>query len=525
MFLEIETKRRMNPCAVQDDGAVLNYGELTGFVREMYDLMPERALVFLMCKNKIGALAGYVALMSSKDVPLMLGADIDKELLKNLMNTYSPDYIWLPAPEGELEKNDEEIHDQKYYSDPDNPLGMAKYQEKQPSRVGKTVEVADGFSGEIILYKYGYELVRLKSEDEIKKITTRLTEDEIKAGKKERLHPDLALLLTTSGSTGSPKLVRQSYENVYTNAAAIGDYLELDGFERAITTLPMSYTYGLSIINSHLLAGAEILMTDVSYAQRGFWDFFKREKASSFAGVPYTYEMLDRMKFFRMMLPTLKTMTQAGGRLRPDLHQKFAEFCQTQGKRFFVMYGQTEATARMSYLPYKRSLEKVGSIGVAIPGGAFKIIDDDGNEITTPGESGELVYSGENVTMGYAECLEDLSKGDERNGTLFTGDIARFDDDGYYYIVGRKSRFLKIFGNRVNLEECEKLIENHFQVEAACTGEYDLMKVYATGKIKEEVLLDFISGKTGLNPKAFQINLVDAIPRSGSGKKAYGELG
>ncbi|MCR4605463.1 MAG: AMP-binding protein [Eubacterium sp.] len=477
-----------------------------------------------MCKNRIGALAGYVALMSAKDVPLMLSADIDPELLKNLIGTYSPDYIWMPAPETEHTEKNDEIHDQKYYSDPKNPVGMAKSQEKQPSRVGSTVDVTDGVKGEIILYKYGYELVRLKSQAEIDELTKPLTEDEMKNGKTPRLHPDLAILMTTSGSTGSPKLVRQSYQNVYANAEAISDYLDLDDYERAITTLPMSYTYGLSVINSHLLVGARVLMTDVSYAQRGFWDFFKREKATSIAGVPYTYEMLDRMKFFRMMLPSLKTMTQAGGRLRPDLHEKFADFCKTQSKKFFVMYGQTEATARMSYLPYTRSLEKVGSIGVAIPGGAFSLIDENGKEITAPGETGELVYNGANVTMGYAECLDDLSKGDERNGTLFTGDIAKFDEDGYFYIVGRKSRFLKIFGNRVNLEECEKLIENHFQVEAACTGEDDLMKVYITGKIKGEVVAEFISGKTGLNVKAFEVKNVPSIPRSGSGKKAYGEL-
>ena len=127
--------------------------------------------------------------------------------------------------------------------------------------------------------------------------------------------------------------------------------------------------------------------------------------------------------------------------------------------------------------------------------------------------------------MGYAECLADLAKGNERDGILHTGDLAKFDEDGYLYIVGRKNRFLKIFGNRVNLDECEKLIESHYQVEAACTGEDDRMKIYVTGKIGEQVIRDFISEKTGLNPSAFEIHEVASIPRSGSGKKAYGELG
>lgn len=173
----------------------------------------------------------------------------------------------------------------------------------------------------------------------------------------------MALLLTTSGSTGSPKLVRQSYKNIAANTDSIIDYLELDASERSISTLPMNYTYGLSIINTHLKVGASLILTEYTLVQRDFWTLFAEYEATSFGGVPYTYEMLDKLQFFRRKLPSLRTMTQAGGKLLPVLHKKFAEYADKEGKKFIVMYGQAEATARMGYLPAQKSLEKYGAMG------------------------------------------------------------------------------------------------------------------------------------------------------------------
>ena len=340
-----------------------------------------------------------------------------------------------------------------------------------------------------------------------------------------RLNPDLALLLTTSGSTGSPKLVRQSYKNIKANTASIVEYLKLDSTERPITTLPMNYTYGLSIINSHLAVGATILLTEKSIMQREFWNFFTEQGTTSFGGVPYTYEMLDKLMFFRRKLPSLRTMTQAGGKILPTLHQKFAEYAKREGKNFVVMYGQCEATARMSYLPPERALDKVGSMGVAIPGGRFSLIDVDGRAINEPDITGELVYDGANVTLGYAECVDDLSKGDERHGRLVTGDMARRDTDGFYYIVGRKKRFLKIFGNRVNLDETERLIKGAFpDLDCACGGIDDKMKIFITDETQVQSIRDFVAEKTHLNFTAFDVRPIVSIPKNESGKTLYSEL-
>ena len=335
-----------------------------------------------------------------------------------------------------------------------------------------------------------------------------------------KLHPDLALLLTTSGSTGSPKLVRQSYANIRANTASIVKYLKLDATERPITTLPMNYTYGLSIINTHLSVGATILLTDKTLMQREFWNFFIENEATSFGGVPYTYEMLDKLMFFRRKLPSLRTMTQAGGKILPELHRKFAEYAARAGKNFVVMYGQCEATARMSYLPPERALDKVGSMGIAIPGGRFELVGK-----SRSGGVGELVYYGDNVTLGYAECAEDLAKGDERHGRLETGDMARVDDEGFYYIVGRKKRFLKIFGNRVNLDETERLIKGQFRdLDCACGGVDDKMRIFITDQTQVQAVRDFVAEKTHLNFTAFDVEFLAAIPKNASGKTIYSEL-
>lgn len=455
-----------NKAFVDEYGIEMSYGELQREGDKIATTIGKRCLVFLLCKNSIGSALGYAAFINNGIVPVLLNAQLEKELLNNLLATYHPEYIWLPDD-----------------------------------------MVSDFQSMTVKMNGYGYSLIETGYSIDYE------------------LHSELALLLTTSGSTGSPKFVRQSYANIKANTESIVKYLELDSTERAITTLPMNYTYGLSIINTHLMVGATLLFTDKGIMQKEFWGFFKEQGATSFGGVPYTYEMLDRLRFYRMQLPSLRYMTQAGGKLIPELHQKFAEYAQQNGKRFIVMYGQCEATARMGYLPADKAVEKCGSMGVVIPGGKFHLIDINGSEINQPDTTGELVYEGANVTLGYAECSGDLAKGDERNGILQTGDMAQFDKDGYYYIVGRKKRFLKIYGNRVNLDEIDRLIKGQFDgFECASAGVDDHMYIFVTDASKAETVKDFVVGKTRLNPKAFQTIVIDEIPKNDAGKVLYKEL-
>ena len=451
--------------AVKDEyGQELTYTQLAQESRALCEAAGGRCLAFSLCRNALGSLLGYVGFVEGGVVPALLNAGIDRELFAALYEAYRPAVLWVP----------------------------------------------EGFEWagcESVYERFGYHLLKTPF------------------GKQTELYADLALLLTTSGSTGSPKFVRQSYANIRSNTDSIVQYLQLTADERPITTLPMNYTYGCSILNSHLDVGATILLTDKGIAQREFWNFFREEGVTSFGGVPYTYEMLDRMRFMRMNLPTLRTMTQAGGKLLPELHRKFVDWCRETGKQFVVMYGQCEATARMAYLPWDKSLEKVGSMGVAIPGGRFELIDVDGQVITRPHVTGELRYYGENVTLGYAECGADLAKGDERGGVLETGDMAQMDEDGFFFIVGRKKRFLKMYGNRVNLDETERMLKAAFpQCECACAGRDDHLMIFATDESCLAQMRAFLSEKTGLNQSGFHTLHLDAIPKNDSGKTLYREL-
>lgn len=461
--------RYKNNIAMRDEsGTAVTYARLKALGEDIADRIGERCLVFSFCENSIGSVAGYTAFVNNGIVPVLLNSHMDRELMGELIVNYKPLYLWVPVSQ---------IQD------------FAPYQNTEIVRV------------------FDYALLKTAF------------------GVKYPLHEELCLMLTTSGSTGSPKFVRQSYGNVLSNARSIVEYLELDESERPITTLPMNYTYGLSIINSHFMEGAALLLTDKGLMQKEFWNFFREQGATSFGGVPYTYEMLDKLRFYRMDLPSLRYFTQAGGKLTPELHQKFAECAREKGVKFIVMYGQCEATARMGYLPAEKALEKCGSMGIAIPGGKFRLTDADGQDVTEPYVTGELVYEGPNVTLGYAECGGDLVKGDEREGILQTGDMAQFDKDGYYYIVGRKKRFLKIYGNRVNLDEIDRLVKARFDhMDCASAGVDDHMVLFVTDETAAEAVKAFVAAKTGLNSAAFKTVAIDEIPKNDAGKTLYQEL-
>ncbi len=452
--------------ALQDEfGETVTYGQLNASSVALATQVGHRCLVFALCRNEIGSVIGYTAFINNGIVPVMINSHLEKNLLETLLKIYSPEYIWVPKDQTEQFKEMESIYTAYNY----------------------------------ILLKTGYAV-------------------------KFPLYDELALLITTSGSTGSPKLVRQSYYNIFDNADSIAEYLKLDSTERPITTLPMNYVYGLSIINSHFLVGATLLLTDKTLMQKEFWSFLKSAEATSFGGVPYTYEMLDKLRFYRMNLPSIRTMTQAGGKITPELHEKFAVYAAKHGKKFIVMYGAAEATSRMGYLPPEHAIEKKGSMGIPIPRGKFMLIGEDGKEVTTPKTTGELVYEGKNVTLGYAEKGEDLILGDELHGRLETGDMAQFDEDGFYYIVGRKKRFLKIYGNRVNLDEIDRLIKGKYEIEVASSGVDDHIYVFLTDEKYAEEVKKYLVEKTRINPAAFKTIVIGEIPKNDSGKTLYKEL-
>ena len=453
---------------ITDRGESLSYEALNIEVEKFYAALPAKGFMFILCENVLGSFVGYTACMTKHVPSVLLDGSKDLELVLRLIDIYHPEYLWMPT------RRVEEIGGKTIYQYGDFSLQMMEY--------------ADDFTPE-----------------------------------QKAISEDLLLCLTTSGSTGSPKLVRLSLDNLKSNAESIAEYLHIDENERPITTLPMYYSFGMSVINSHLIKGATILLTDKAVLQREFWNFTKEQRATSIAGVPYTYEMLKRLRFFRMQLPDLKTMIQAGGKLNAAFVKEYVDFAEANYKKFIVMYGQTEAAPRMSYLPHDKAVEKNASIGIAIPGGKFSIIDADGNEITTPDVDGELVYEGANVCLGYAEKREDLSLGDDNHGVLHTGDIARIDVDGFYYITGRMKRFVKVWGNRCNLDATEQLVKA-ITANCACVGVDDLITVFVTGEGIEEQIKNLLVEKTGFNPRAFQVKVIAEIPKFESGKLNYPAL-
>ncbi len=333
------------------------------------------------------------------------------------------------------------------------------------------------------------------------------------------VHPQLAVLLTTSGSTGSPKLVRLAARNLESNAVAIADYLGISPGERAVQSLPMHYSYGLSVLNSHLVAGGTIVLTPHSFMRPEFWRDADEQSVTSFAGVPYMYETLHRLRFEPALHRTLRTYTQAGGGLRRDLIAHYHARATQAGARLVVMYGQTEATARISYVPPERLSEKIGTIGVPIPGGRLRLepLEADASS------AAQLVYEGKNVMMGYAETATDLGLGDVQHGLLHTGDLATVDQDGYFTIVGRLKRFTKLFGRRVSLEDVERELESTFPVRAIATdaGEQLGVQVAVDGQIGDAELVAHLAQFLAVPPSAIVVRRVAELPLTATGKKDY----
>ena len=462
MFLNID-KHNKNKIAIKDDSEhIVTYGDIVAITKELSEKKIPRSIIFCLCENCVGSLVGYIAFENNLQVPLLLSAKMDVELRNKLDQIYLPSYYWIPK------------------------------------------EMKKEVSGNIIYEIYDYILVKTQNEPYL-------------------INEKLSLLLTTSGSTGSPKLVRHKYGNLEENALNVAKAFKWSEEEIGICDLPMNYTMGLNVINSHLVVGASVLIMKKNLMDPEFWNFIKVNEGTNFCGVPFSYEVMRRIGFDRMELPKLHTLAEGGGKLTDNMFKWIANYCDNNKKRFCATFGTSETSARMSLLSPELSLQKIGSIGKAIPKGELFLIDEilneDGSYI------GELGYRGPNVTMGYALCKEDLLKEDEFNGEYHTGDIARRDKEGFYYIVGRKGRFLKLFGVRVSLDEVERILKTQYpSSDFVCTGDDKRMKVFITDSKIEKQIIPYISRKTNIHSSAFKVYVINEIPRNEYGKIKFSEL-
>ncbi|MDC7290714.1 AMP-binding protein [Blautia schinkii] len=463
MFLGLDKQDR-NKLAVKDnEGNQLTYGELSAEVAMISKLLKPRSIVFILCKNTVGALVGYLGFIEGNAVPLVLCSGIEIGLLDSLLNEYTPAYLWIPS------------------------------------------EMVVDFDYPVEFDKYGYSLLRTRNEI-------------------YPINDQLQFLMTTSGSTGSPKLVRYKKGNLEANAKNVAKAFGWTVDERPICDLGMQYTMGLNVINTHLYVGATILLTTYNLMSSNFWDYIRDEKATNFTGVPFSYDIFYRLHFEQMDLPYLTTLSEGGGKLTNARFIQLAEYAQKNKKRFIASFGTTETSARMACLPAELALYKPGSIGRAIPEGELFLIDEEGNELIEIEAEGEMCYRGPNVTMGYAINKEELLNNDDFNGEYHTGDLARRDADGCYFVTGRKSRFLKLLSYRVSLDQCERLVQEEFGIECACIGNDHRMDIFITDESKKKYVLEFISKKTNLFKTLFKVFVIDYIPRNDSGKIRYKEL-
>lgn len=463
MFLGIDKIESTRLAAIDDRGQQITYGELAACPAHLQGVIPPRSVVFLLCRNTVGGLAAYISMIENGIVPVTLNSAIDRELFDVLFDTYRPQYICLETEQAE--RYDFEIVHQE--------LGFAYLSTKQAAYP---------------------------------------------------IHEDLQLLMTTSGSTGSPKLVRYKKGNLEANAKNVAKAWNWTSEERPVCDLQMNYTMGLNVINTHLYVGATLLLVTRNITDGAYWKFIKENEATNFTGVPFSYDLLWKLRFPRMDLPHMKTLSEGGGKLTDEMFTVVAEYCRSSGKRFIASFGTTETSARMAMLESDMALEKLGSVGKAIPEGELVLFDEAGNEIQQVEAEGELGYRGPNVTMGYAQSIADLALGDVFGGLYRTGDVARRDADGYYYIVGRKSRFLKMLGYRVSLDQCENLIREKFKIDCACGGTDAKMKVFITDPENSDSVKRFISEKTGIYSSMFEIVVVDEILRNSTGKILYKQL-
>ena len=442
-----------------DSGAKISYGQLKQDLNKFSKFFEHRGLIFILGGNHYSVIQFYLTAFENQLVPLLLEKNIPLAHLEKLAAIYKPNWMLLP----------------------------------------KTMA-------------YGKKYVTLWSDENYSLYAC-----------PDRnwlsLNPDLSLLLSTSGSTGSPKLVKLSSSNVISNAKAISHYLSISQNDCALAHLPLTYSFGLSVINSHFFAGASIFLTDQSMMDRSFWENARNNEITSISGVPYHFDMILRLGLSKINIPTLKSLMQAGGRMEPEKVLKLNSICQEKNIKFWLMYGQTEASPRIAYLQPESVHKKPGSIGKAIPGGALSLENELGEQIDNENVKGQLVYRGPNVFMGYANQAKDLSIGDLSNGVLYTGDLAYKDQDNDFYICGRLSRFIKVFGKRVALDDVEVFL-SEYNLEGAATGQDDKLCV-ALIEFPKFNLKKILADRLGLHISAITVIQIENIPLKDSGKVDY----
>lgn len=329
-----------------------------------------------------------------------------------------------------------------------------------------------------------------------------------------KINPEIKILLSTSGTTGAPKLVKLSDESLYQNALSILHYMPVKESDVVVLNVPINFVYGLSILTTNCMRATRIVCTDKDIMQKAFWEEMDKYGYSTLGGVPYLYENLNKIGFFRKdYYPSLRYLTHTGGVINGELRKIIFSYCHMFDKEFFAQYGQTEAGGRMAYLTTNGLLEEETSIGTPINGGNFTIHH----------ETGELLFSHSSIFGGYANSLEDLTTY-KQPSILHTGDTARKDHHGIYYITGRIKRIMKLFGIRLNLDEVEFILKNELIGNTfVCLNHNDkkIVVLYDNQEINSQTISNTIKNKLHINPQYVRTEYIESFPLSQNGKINY----
>jgi long-chain acyl-CoA synthetase len=460
----INFKNKDNIMVIDENNQEYTYGEIYEKALNFSRYLDVRSVILICGTNDLDTIVAYIGALMVECVPLFLNYNVEEKLVDRFIDTYKPKYLFIR----------------------------------------KKFTIAN-YNREVKLDKYSLFIMNgIKNND---------------------IHSDLMILLPTSGSTGDIKVVKLSIENINANISSIVEYLRMNERDKTVTTLPINYSYGLSIINTHFKVGGTVYLNNKSILEKSFWEKIVKSDITNFSGVPFTYEIISKMNNFKLFPHTVRTLTQAGGKLSNEIILQISNNCKKLNIDFYTMYGQTEAGPRIAFLQPEKLIEKVGSIGKAIPGGKIWLEDENKKRINEPGILGELVYEGKNVGMGYAETKNDLKKDDEWKGRLRTGDIAKFDSEYYLYIFGRIKRFVKIAGVRISLDQVESNLRNE-NIIGAVVGRDDAMRIYVEGEKNIEMIARIrkICNECGVNTNKYKIKFIDKIPNFESGKINYKEL-